>query len=45
MFDLIAPVKRVTGYDTPIPLFRLEMNYLPSVARISAGVREVMRYR
>ncbi|MEZ5440269.1 MAG: alpha-ketoacid dehydrogenase subunit beta [Lysobacterales bacterium] len=45
LFDLVAPVRRVTGYDTPIPLFRLEMNYLPSVARISAAVREVMRYR
>ena len=42
MFDLRAPVRRVTGYDTHIPLFRLEMKYLPSVARISAAVREVM---
>lgn len=45
MFDLIAPVKRVAGYDIPIPLFRLEMEYLPSVERIADGVREVMGYR
>ena len=31
MYDLLAPVERVTGYDTHIPLFRLEMKYLPSV--------------
>jgi len=34
MFDLVAPVERVTGYDTHIPLFRLEMKYLPSVDKI-----------
>src|SRR5690606_24361342 len=34
MYDLVAPVERVTGYDTHIPLFRLEMKYLPSVQRI-----------
>ena len=45
MFDLVAPVKRVAGYDIPIPLFRLEMEYLPSVKRIAEGVREVMRFR
>jgi pyruvate dehydrogenase E1 component beta subunit len=33
MYDLQAPVERVTGYDTHIPLFRLEMKYLPSVER------------
>jgi hypothetical protein len=37
MYDLVAPVERVTGYDTPIPLFRLEMKYLPSVEKIVAA--------
>ena len=32
--DLKAPIQRVTGYDTIMPLFRLEYEYLPSVARI-----------
>jgi 2-oxoisovalerate dehydrogenase E1 component beta subunit len=42
MFDLVAPVERVTGYDTHIPLFRLEMKYLPSVEKIiAASVRLV----
>ncbi|HRX99773.1 MAG TPA: transketolase C-terminal domain-containing protein, partial [Xanthomonadaceae bacterium] len=42
MFDLVAPVQRVTGYDTPIPLFRLEMKYLPSVARIVEAAKHTL---
>jgi len=45
MFDLVAPVGRVTGYDVPIPLFRLEMKYLPSTEKIVAAARNAMRYR
>ncbi len=45
MFDLVAPVERVTGYDVPIPLFRLEMKYLPSVERIIAAVDRTLAYR
>ena len=43
LFDLKAPIKRVTGYDVPIPLFRLEMQYLPSVAKIVAAANAVVR--
>ena len=43
LFDLKAPIKRVTGYDVPIPLFRLEMQYLPSVAKIVAAVNGAIR--
>jgi len=39
MFDLVAPVERVTGFDTHIPLFRLEMKYLPSAEKIIAAVK------
>lgn len=42
MYDLLAPVERVTGYDTPMPLFRLEMKYLPSVAKIVAAAKRTM---
>jgi pyruvate dehydrogenase E1 component beta subunit len=42
MFDLVAPVERVTGYDTHIPLFRLEMKYLPSVDKIVAAVKRTL---
>ena len=43
LYDLLAPVERVTGWDTHIPLFRLEMNYLPSVERILAAARRCLR--
>jgi len=39
LYDLQAPIQRVTGYDTIMPLFRLEYDYIPSVARILDGVR------
>lgn len=42
IYDLQAPVTRVTGYDVPIPLFRLEMKYLPSVERILAAAKRVL---
>ena len=42
MFDLVAPVERVTGYDTHIPLFRLEMKYLPSVEKITTAVKRTL---
>jgi 2-oxoisovalerate dehydrogenase E1 component beta subunit len=34
LYDLIAPIQRVTGFDTVMPLFRLEHDYIPSVQRI-----------
>lgn len=36
--DLLAPVQRVTGYDTIMPYFQLEKEYIPSVERIKASV-------
>ena len=42
IYDLLAPVERVTGYDTHIPLFRLEMKYLPSVERIVAAAKRAV---
>lgn len=40
IWDLKAPIVRVTGYDTIMPLFRLEYEFLPSVARIIDGVKK-----
>jgi pyruvate dehydrogenase E1 component beta subunit len=37
---LLAPIKRVTGWDTVMPLPRLEASYMPSTARILAAARE-----
>ena len=39
---LLAPVLRVTGYDVTIPYFKLEKNYLPSVARITESVHRIL---
>ena len=42
LYFLRAPIVRVTGYDTIMPLFKLENSYLPSVKRITDAVRTVM---
>jgi len=44
MLYLKAPIVRVTGYDTVLPLPKLENEYLPSVERIRKGIDEVMKY-
>ena len=44
LLSLLAPVVRVTGYDTVVPLPRLEQHYLPSVGRIVAAAREACRF-
>jgi 2-oxoisovalerate dehydrogenase E1 component beta subunit len=41
-YDLHAPVKRVTGWDTVFPLKLSEPHYLPSVERIVAAVEDVL---
>lgn len=45
LLSLLAPIRRVAGYDCVMPLHRLEQHYLPSVQRIMAAVRHVMGYR
>lgn len=42
LYSLAAPVQRVTGFDTVVPLARLEYTYLPSVARIVDAARKAM---
>jgi pyruvate dehydrogenase E1 component beta subunit len=42
--SLQAPVKRVTGYDVPVPLFAREEAYLPSVERILDAAQQVLAY-
>jgi pyruvate dehydrogenase E1 component beta subunit len=38
LYDLLAPIQRVTGYDTIMPLYRLEHDYIPSTQRIIDAV-------
>jgi len=44
LLTLLAPVRRVTGYDTVMPLYRLEDHYLPSTAAVVAAIRETLEY-
>jgi pyruvate dehydrogenase E1 component beta subunit len=44
LMSLLAPVRRVTGYDTVVPLSRLEHCYIPSVERIMGAVHEIMAF-
>jgi pyruvate dehydrogenase E1 component beta subunit len=42
IYDLRGPIRRVTGYDVVMPLFRREMDYMPSVAKITDTIREAL---
>jgi len=42
--SLLAPVQRVTGYDTVMPYPRIEHHYMPSIARITQAVHDVMAF-
>lgn len=42
--NLQAPILRVTGFDTPMPLYKLEEYYLPNSARIIEAVNKVMNF-
>jgi pyruvate dehydrogenase E1 component beta subunit len=42
LYDLLSPVRRVTGYDTIMPLYRLEHDYIPSLPRIIDGIRATL---
>ena len=44
LLSLMAPVERVTGYDTVVPLARLEKHYMPSVERIVAAAKRTMEF-
>lgn len=42
MYDLEAPIVRVTGFDVPWPQFAIEKHALVDVDRVVAGIRQVM---
>ncbi|ACV46807.1 MULTISPECIES: alpha-ketoacid dehydrogenase subunit beta [Halomicrobium] len=39
-----APIQRVTGFDTPFPLYALEDYYLPESARIKDGITDACEF-
>lgn len=42
--SLLAPIQRVTGYDTVMPYFKMEKYYLPSIQQIKNAVNVIMDY-
>jgi 2-oxoisovalerate dehydrogenase E1 component beta subunit len=44
LLTLLAPVERVTGYDTVVPLSRLERHYMPDQARILGAARKALEF-
>lgn len=44
LMSLLAPIQRVTGYDTVMPYFKLEKSYIPSTKKIMAAVTQLMEY-
>lgn len=43
--SLLAPIERVAGFDTVMPLPRLEQVYLPNAARILAAAERALAYK
>jgi pyruvate dehydrogenase E1 component beta subunit len=41
---LEAPVQRVAGFDTIMPYYKLELDYMPDAARIGRAIDDVMAY-
>ena len=41
---LEAPVQRVTGFDTVMPYYKLEKEYLPDSERITHAIRDCLAY-
>jgi pyruvate dehydrogenase E1 component beta subunit len=42
--NLHAPVQRVTGFDTTMPYYKLEQEYLPDAKRIVEAIRQCLDY-
>ncbi|MAB83890.1 MAG: alpha-ketoacid dehydrogenase subunit beta [Phycisphaerae bacterium] len=42
--QLEAPVQRVTGFDTIMPYYKLELEYLPDAERIGQAIDEIVAY-
>ncbi len=41
---LEAPIKRITGYDVPVPLPKLEDYYLPDAEKVADGIKEIAAF-
>jgi len=45
LLSLLAPIKRVAGFDIVMPLPRLEHHYIPNATRIATAARRTVAYR
>ncbi|MFQ3544651.1 alpha-ketoacid dehydrogenase subunit beta [Halobacillus rhizosphaerae] len=43
-FYLKAPIQKVTGFDTPVPVYSLEQEYLPSSEKIIHAINTALSY-
>jgi len=41
---LKAPVQRVAGFDTIMPYYKLELDYLPDSTRVGEAVMQTLAY-
>jgi pyruvate dehydrogenase E1 component beta subunit len=44
LLSLEAPIRRVTGYDVPVPLYARETAYLPDEERILQAIEETLHF-
>ena len=45
IMSLLAPIGRVSGYDTVMPYYRLEKQYMPKTAHIIEEAKRIVGYR
>ncbi len=44
LLHLLAPVERVTGFDTVMPMFRLEQCYMPDKDQITSAIKRTLEF-
>ena len=42
--QLEAPVQRVAGFDTTMPYYKLELDYLPDAHRVTRAIEDCLAY-
>jgi 2-oxoisovalerate dehydrogenase E1 component beta subunit len=45
IMNLLAPIGRVSGYDTVMPYYRMEKQYMPKVEHIVEEAKRIVEYR
>jgi pyruvate dehydrogenase E1 component beta subunit len=41
-YHLEAPIERVTGFDVPMPLLKMENDYMPDTGRVMVAIEKIM---